>query len=83
MKTVSQLPKPSRPLLPNVPKLYCCLRSLREKHRLSLRDVAKHSSVSTATLSRMEYGAECELTQALKLANFFETTVEKIWDLKA
>lgn len=81
MKTVSQLPKRA-PLERESAKLHCCLRSLREKHGLRLREVAKHSGVSHATISRIEGGAECQLSQALKLANFFESTVEKIWEVK-
>jgi len=81
MKTVSQLPK-RKPYEHKGATLYCCLRSLREKYSITLREVAKHSGVSHATVSRMESGMECQLSQALKLANFFETTVDKIWDLK-
>lgn len=81
MKTVSQLPK-RKPLERKDAILHCCLRSLREKHGLTLRETAKHSGVSTATILRMETGAECNLSHAIRLADFFEATVEKIWDLK-
>lgn len=81
MKTVSQLPK-KEPIFDKSAKLHCCLRSLRHKHGLPLREVAHHSGVSPATISRMEMGMECQLSQAMKLADFFETTVEKIWNLK-
>lgn len=81
METISQLPK--RATMYDKPsKLYCCLRSLRQKHGLSLREVAKHSGVSHATLARMEAGHECCLSHAIKVADFFETAVEKIWNTK-
>jgi DNA-binding XRE family transcriptional regulator len=81
MKTVSRLPK--RAAMHDKPsKLYCCLRSLRQKYGLPLREVAKHSGVSHPTLARMEAGKECCLSHAIRVADFFETTVEKIWNTK-
>lgn len=81
MKTVSELPKPKdRGQWVDKSAVFACsLRNLRERHQLTLRDVAKYSGVSVATIARIEWGAECNLSQALKLAHFFETTVEKIW----
>jgi DNA-binding XRE family transcriptional regulator len=79
MKTISQLPK-KKPLIRLRGALLCSLRSLREKHGLTLREVSSHTGVSHPTLARMEIGAECYLSHAIKVANFFETTVEKIWD---
>lgn len=87
MKTVSSVPP--RKLLrkqasfPGEVRLFNCnLNSLREQKGLSLRDVEKHSGISHSTLCRAEAGLRIKLDAALKVARFFETTVEKLWTLK-
>lgn len=82
-RTVSQLPKRQErkhgKWIGRDKVFDCQLRELREKHGLTLRDVAKHSGVSVATIARAEWGAELCLSQALKLAHFFEYGIEQIW----
>jgi len=86
MKTVSSL-KRKKPrkiktaLLGGV--LDVCLRQVREKHGLTLRAVAEASSVPLATILRMEYGCEVELSSALMLAKFYETPIEQLFALKS
>lgn len=61
---------------------HCNVSFLREQRGLSLRDVEKHSGVPHPTLCRAEAGLRVNLDAALKIARFFETTVEKLWMLK-
>ncbi len=58
------------------------VKALRLQHRLTLRDIAKVSGLTSSTISRMEHGCEATLTSALKLAQFFETTVDKLFSLR-
>jgi predicted transcriptional regulator len=57
-------------------------RRLRERHGVSLREVAEASGVSHATIARVEVGWVPSVENALKLAAFYELPVEKMWRLK-
>ncbi len=56
------------------------LRQLREEANLTLREVAKLTGVSVPTISRIENGdSPPHIRTALRLAEFFETTVEDLF----
>jgi DNA-binding XRE family transcriptional regulator len=83
MKTISQI-KPKRKREPTAWKrlrkgFTCSAHELRERAGLTLRDVAQATGLSTATIQRMELGYECNTSNALVLAKFFETSVEKMF----
>jgi DNA-binding XRE family transcriptional regulator len=61
---------------------HCNINFLREQKGLSLRDVEKHSGISHSTLCRAEAGLRVNLDAALRIARFFETSVEKLWTLR-
>lgn len=71
MKTISQVRKP-------VNKRNR-IKILFEESGLSLREIAKYSEVSIATLSRVSLGKPPEINTAFKLAKFFETSVEDLF----
>lgn len=84
MKTVSSF-KRRPPKVPKVAKrgvLKSYVKEFRDKHGLTLRDVSQGSQVPLATLLRMQYGCEVELTKALLLAKFFETDVNSLFSLR-
>lgn len=55
------------------------LEQLRLQAGLGIREVAEYSNVSKATISRVENGKSPDITTALRLARFFETTVEELF----
>lgn len=83
MKTVSKMKRHPRkaPRVSAGRVLGSRIQELREKHDLTLRAISAACGVPTTTLLRMQYGRECELSSALKLAKFFETPVEEIFSL--
>ncbi len=89
IRTLSQLgprarwreaPPFPRKLSPTV--LRVDLVALRASQKVSLRQAAEASGVSTATLSRTERGDTPSLDLALRMARFYELTVEHIWALR-
>ena len=55
------------------------LAALRMDSGLTVRDMATYSGVSPATISRVEAGKPPDIRTALKLARFFETSVEDLF----
>jgi DNA-binding XRE family transcriptional regulator len=55
------------------------LGKLRRKHGVLMRDVSRHSGVSLATVCRAESGKPVDIVTALKLARFYESTVEDLF----
>lgn len=56
------------------------LLQVRQEYGFSLRDVAQAVGISAATASRLERGVvETKVQTALKLARFYETTVEQLF----
>ena len=55
------------------------VHQLREQANLGLRETAKFAEVSAATLSRVESGKAPDIRTALRLARFYETTVEDLF----
>lgn len=72
MKTVSQVKK-------SLPK---CRRvaMLREEAGLSLRELGSYAGVGHATVCRIESGKAPDIRTALRLAKFFETSVEDLFN---
>lgn len=56
------------------------IRKIRENSGLTLRAVCEHAGVSPATLCRVEDGKAPDITTALRLAAFYETTVEVLFN---
>lgn len=56
-------------------------RTIRESARVSVRDVAKHSGISAATISRIERGYLPDIITALRMASFYGLKIEQMWDL--
>ena len=63
------------PSLPNLQQLHKCddiaYRPWRQRLGLSLRQVAKATGVSPATISRMEHGKECLLSNVMKVHEYY------------
>lgn len=60
----------------------CSLRQIREAYPdITLALVASFAGVSVPTMINIEAGAEVKLGVALKIAEFFETTIDRIWPL--
>ena len=63
------------PSLPNLQQLHKCddiaYRPWRQRLGLSLRQVAKATGVSPATISRMERGKECILSNVMKVHEYY------------
>jgi hypothetical protein len=59
----------------------CYLKEIRLDMFLTLADVSK-SGVDMATIARAEGGAEIKLSNAIRLAAFFQRPVEQIWKRK-
>lgn len=76
MKTVSKIKKPKRN--GHATKL----RRLRLAAGLTLREVAVHAKVSVARLHALETNskANVELNTVRRLAKFYETTMEALFD---
>jgi len=72
MKTVSQVRKP-------VAIHRTRVQQLRMEAGLGMRELAKYAGLSPATVSRVEAGNEPDIINALKLARFFESTVEDLF----
>lgn len=71
MKTISQVRRK--------PKERVRLQQLREDANLGLREMAKFAGVSASTVTRIEQGKAPDITTALRLARFFETSVEDLF----
>lgn len=54
---------------------------LREHQRLTIREMAGIVGMAPSTYFRIENGAECMLSTAIKLAKFFGVTVNDIWPM--
>lgn len=81
MKTISKV-KPSKknPTFDEAKREFDTrMRDLRRQHGLSLRDVQRGCDIHPSVLCRAEAGMDVYLTTALRLAKFFETTVEELW----
>jgi DNA-binding transcriptional regulator YiaG len=46
-------------------------KPIRERFHLSLRNVAKMTGLSISTISRIEHGKECYLSNVIKLSDFY------------
>jgi DNA-binding XRE family transcriptional regulator len=55
------------------------LTALREESGLGMREMARFCGVSPATLCRVEAGKHPDIVTALRLARFFETSVEDLF----
>jgi DNA-binding XRE family transcriptional regulator len=55
------------------------IKQLREEAGIGLREMCKFAELSPATLSRVESGKAPDIRTALKLAKFFETSVENLF----
>jgi len=84
-KTISKLPvkpKSSRPIVSRI-ETKIDLAQFRHRRGLSLRDVASVCGLGYATVNRAERGYEVDVFSALRLAEFYETTVDAIWKERA
>jgi transcriptional regulator with XRE-family HTH domain len=71
MRTVSQVRKK--------PSERSRLQALREDANLGVRELASFAGVSPATVSRVDSGKAPDIRTALRLAQFFETSVEELF----
>lgn len=71
MKTISQVRKK--------PEERTRLQSLREEANLGVRELARYVGISAATVTRTEQGKKPDIRNALRLAHFFETSVEDLF----
>lgn len=71
MKTISQVRKK--------PKERTRLAILREDANLTMRELAAFAGVGPATVLRVETGKAPDIRTALRLAQFFETSVEDLF----
>jgi DNA-binding XRE family transcriptional regulator len=55
------------------------IAALREEANLGVREMAAHCGISPATLVRVEAGKHPDIVTALRLAQFFETSVEDLF----
>jgi DNA-binding XRE family transcriptional regulator len=55
------------------------LQILRDDAGLGTRELARFSEVSSSTISRVESGQCPDIRTALRLARFFETSVEDLF----
>jgi len=55
------------------------IQQLREQANLGLNETADHAGVSHSTLSRIEAGRAPDICSALRIARFFETSVEDLF----
>ena len=56
-------------------------RAIRKSARVSVRDVAKHSGISAATISRIERGYLPDIITALRMAAFYGLKIDEMWSL--
>lgn len=73
MKTISQVRRKS------IDRVRTRVQQLREDANLGVRELAGFSGVSPATVSRIEAGKPPDIRNALRLAKFFETSVEDLF----
>ena len=59
--------------------LNCRILHKRTHHGLSVRDVAEGSGVHPSLVSRAEHNFDLHITAALKIAKFFECSIEELW----
>jgi transcriptional regulator with XRE-family HTH domain len=57
------------------------LRGIRVKHGIGVREAAKASGISPATISRMEMGFSPDIGTALKASIFYGLPLQEIWKL--
>ncbi len=63
--------------------MYVNLYVARKENRLKQKDLAKELGIHSVTYSRKETGEkEFTLTEALKLADLFDTTVDELFRRK-
>lgn len=74
---------PKRPTVSQVRKPVSAARSrveiLRLEAGLGTRELAQYAGVSPATVSRIESGKAPDICSAIRLARFFETSVEDLF----
>lgn len=73
MKTISQVRKKAPE------RTRTRTQQLREEANLGTRELAGYAGVSPATVSRIEAGKPPDIRNALRLAQFFETSVEDLF----
>jgi DNA-binding XRE family transcriptional regulator len=73
MKTISQVRKKVTDREPTR------IQILREEARLGVREAAGFSGISPATWSRVESGKAPDIRTAFRLAHFFETSIEDLF----
>lgn len=73
---------PANPARPAKTRLLVNIKQMRESRGITLRQVEKAIKVSNPALCQIENGCTPRLDIALKIANFLELPVEKIWGLK-
>lgn len=71
MKTVSQVR--------HKPKERTRLQQMRDEAGIGVRELGQFSGLSPATITRVEQGGAPDITTALRLATFFETSVEDLF----
>lgn len=57
----------------------CSILAKRRGLSLTLRDIERHTGVSSAVLSTIEHGTDPQLTTARRIAEFFGCAVEELW----
>lgn len=57
----------------------CRIRALREPLRLTIKDVATATGISSSGIHEIENGRDPQLSTALKLAEFFGRDISEIW----
>jgi transcriptional regulator with XRE-family HTH domain len=63
--------------------LNCRILHKRTLHNLTVRDVAEGTGIHASLVSRAEHNFDLNLTTALKIAEFFECSVEELWSTLA
>lgn len=61
------------------PVWVCMVRERRVELGLSLRDLERAVGLGSSHLSQIEGGAELNLSNARRLAFFFQAAVEELW----
>lgn len=62
-----------------VAKVECRCRVLRERLKLSLRDVAEATGLSVSGLFAVEHGGDVQMTTALRLCEFYGRKLSQLW----
>jgi DNA-binding XRE family transcriptional regulator len=73
MKTVSQV-RNTKQVRPKTK-----VQVARENANIGVRELTGYTGISPATISRIEAGRAPDIRNALKLAKFFETSVEDLF----